>query len=533
MKYFITFFLLISFFCITAQTKFQAGWHLKDIIKDGYYGISLDEAYRFLENKKLKSQPVVVAILDDGIDTSHEDLQTALWVNKKEIPGNDMDDDGNGYADDVYGWNFLGNPDGRNVLSNSSEWIRVYWRFKNKYEGRQVDTTMLSFEERHEYAMWQKARSGVVGKGMKEEELENLQLYLVNAAFCDSILQLNLKTKEFTQAQLEKWAAEGKMEKDIKAFYLEIFKQFTLPGITNQFVMDELKKYVTGELRRASGDKLPPEDSRREITGDDDTNINQRWYGNHDNTNGELMHGTHLAGIVAADRNNGNSMQGIAGNVKIMMVRTSAEGDEYDKDIAAGIRYAVDNGAKVINMSFGKSLSPDKKFVDDAVKYALQNNVLLVQAAGNSKRNIDAFDNFPNPKFMFTDSMAPNWITVGASDTAGRVANFSNYGKQLVNLFAPGVAIYSSIPGGNKYMSWDGTSMAAPVVTGIAALLLSYFPDLSAVEIKQILEQSVSVPVMESVKPGTTEKAMMEALSSGGGIVNAYKAVQLAFEKSK
>ena len=533
MKNLLTIILIIFFFSAQGQTNKLQGWHLKDLKADGYYGISLNEAYNFLAAKNLKSKPVVVAILDDGIDTAHEDLHSVLWINQKEIPANGIDDDKNGYIDDVHGWNFLGNPDGRNVSSNSSEWIRVYWRYKSKYEGVEIDTAKLSPHQRYDYAIWQKARSGVVGKGMKEVELKNLQLFLENAAFCNSILKPNFSRKEFTAKQLQAWKPGPKMEVDVKNFFLEVFKQFNQPDVTNNFVMDELEKYVTGEVRRASGDKVPPEDNRRQITGDDDTRIEQLFYGNNNNTNGELMHGTHLAGILGGDRTNNKGMEGIADNVKVMMVRTSADGDEYDKDIAAGIRYAVDNGARVINMSFGKSLSPDKKFIDDAVKYALSKDVLIVQAAGNSKRNIDGFDNFPNPKYLLSDSLAPNWITVGASDTSGNVAEFSNYGKKVVNIFAPGVAIYSSIPGGNKYMSWDGTSMAAPVVSGVAALIRSYFPTFTAIEIKKILKQSVLVPAMDTTKPGSTEKVPLKKLSTSGGIVNSYNAVKMAYRLSR
>ncbi len=524
---FFTFLILLSL-SVTAQNNSLNGWHLKDVIASGYYGISLDEAYLFLNEKHLKNSPVIVAILDDGIDTSHGDLRKSLWINPNEIAGNGKDDDGNGYIDDVHGWNFLGNPDGRNVTSNSSEWIRVYWRYKARYEGIAVDTLQLNPAQKYEYAMWQKARSGVVGKGMKEDELNNLRMYLANAVFCDSLLQQYFPGKEFTAKQLSAYQPKDKLEKDVQSFFLEVFKQFKTAGITNNFVIDELEKYVLGEVRKASGDKYPPEDNRREITGDDEKTAVNSIYGNSDVRNGELMHGSHLAGIVGADRTNNDGMKGVADNVQIMMVRTSAEGDEYDKDIAAGIRYAVDNGAKIINMSFGKSLSPDKKMIDDAVKYALSKDVLLVQAAGNSKRNIDAFDNFPNPKYLLTDSLAPNWITVGASDTLGRAAEFSNYGSKLVNLFAPGVAIYSTVPGGIKYMSWEGTSMAAPVVTGVAALIRSYFPKLSAAGVKKILEQSVSIPVISSLRPGTNEKASMKQLCTSGGIVNAANAVKLA-----
>jgi cell wall-associated protease len=520
-------------FSVEAQDTLLNGWHLKDPATSGWYGISLDQAYQFLKAKKLKSTPLIVAILDDGIDTSHEELQSVLWVNRKEIPGNGRDDDGNGYKDDVHGWNFLGNPDGRNVYANSSEWIRVYWRYKAEYEGVNIDTVQLNPEQKYAFAMWQKARSGVVGKGMPEEELNNLRTYWANAFFCDSVLKSNFPANEFTALQLAAYQPGNKLEEEVKAFFLDLFKQFSAPGITNKFVIDELKKYVVGETRRASGDKVPPEDDRREITGDDEKIEGNRFYGNADISNGALMHGTHLAGIVAANRTNGKGIQGIADNAMIMMVRTSAEGDEYDKDIAMGIRYAVDNGAKVINMSFGKSLSPDKKMIDDAVKYALAKDVLLVQAAGNSKRNIDGFDNYPNPKYLLTGNMAPNWITVGASDTSGMAANFSNYGEKLVNVFAPGVAIYATIPGGNKYMSWDGTSMAAPVVTGVAALLRSYFPKLSAVEVKKIIEQSVMIPAVHSLQPGTNEKVALNQLCTSGGIVNALKAVKLAVDNKK
>ena len=522
--------LILVSFCaprLTAQDTTLQGWHLKDFKSSGYYGISLNEAYRFLKEKKIASTPVIVAILDDGIDTAHEELHGVLWKNVKEIPGNGIDDDGNGYIDDVHGWNFLGSKDGRNVTANSSEWIRVYWRYKAKYEGIEMDTLQLSKPQKYEYAMWQKARSGVVGKGMNETALNNLRDYLANIIFCDSLLRLNFTKHEFTARQLAAYKPVDKLGKNMKAFFLEVFKQFKLPEANNKFVRDEFQQYVTGEIRRASGDKNPPEDNRREITGDDEKLEANRRYGNNNITNGALMHGSHLAGIIAADRTNANAMQGIADNVQIMMVRTSAEGDEYDKDIATGIRYAVDNGAKIINMSFGKSLSPDKKMVDDAVKYALARDVLLVQAAGNSKRDINAWDNYPNPQYLATDTVAPNWITVGASDKAGMAAEFSNYGSRVVNLFAPGVAIYSTIPG-SKYMSWDGTSMAAPVVSGVAALLRSYFPKLSSVAIKLILLQTVTIPAVNTLHPGSKLLVPLSKLCSSGGIVNALAAVKMA-----
>ena len=517
----------LCFLPAISQRPLTQGWHLKDHAKDGYYGISLQQAYELLSARKIPSKEVIVAILDDGIDLTHEDLEAVLWTNSTEVPGNGIDDDHNGYIDDVHGWNFLGNPDGRNVLSNSSEWIRVFWRYKEKYDGKLVDTGKLNPAEKYEYLLWQKARSGVVGKGMKQEDLKNLHTFFSNVVFCDSVLKPRFAKNEYSEKDLSGYTPVNNLETEVKKFLLPVFKQDGNPEVKNHFLLEEIEKYIIGEERRANGDKIPPEENRKTITGDDEMNFNNKYYGNNDINNAPLMHGTHLAGIIGAKRNNGIGMDGIAGNVKIMMVRTSADGDEYDKDIAMGIRYAVDNGAKIINMSFGKSLSPDKKRVDDAVKYAMEKDVLLVQAAGNSKRNIDGYDNYPNPKYFLSDSMAANWITVGASDTSGMAASFSNYGQQVVDVFAPGVAIYSTLPG-SKYMSWEGTSMAAPVVTGVAAILRSYFPGLSAVEVKYIIDQSVSVPSTPTLIPGSTQQAGMNKLCKTGGIVNAFNAVKLA-----
>ena len=517
---------------IAAQKKAVPGWHTMDYAQDGFYGISLDKAYAFLKEKKLSPVPVIVAILDSGTDTTHEDLVPVLWTNKKEIPGNKKDDDNNGYADDIHGWNFLGNANGENVYSNSSEWIRVYWRYKNKYEHKIIDTGTLTKAQQYEYALWQKASSGVVGKGPSTAKLDTIRQYLQTVISCDSVFQKFTGKAIYNLAVLKDFIAKDNRQKAIKGFLLDVFKQFELPDVKNDFAVDEIKKYLAGEEAKASGDKIPPQTSRRDITGNDETDPATSPYGNNDIATGETNHGTHLAGIIAAVRNNGKGMDGIADDVQIMSIRTTPEGDEYDKDIAMGIRYAVNNGAKIINMSFGKSLSPDKKMIDDAVKYALDKDVLLLQAAGNSKRNINAFDNFPNPKYLFTDSIATNWVTVGAVDCNGNIATFSNYGDAVVDIFAPGVAIYSTIPFTNKYMSWDGTSMASPVVCGVAALLRSYFPALSAVQIKKIIELSAVKPAGTTMIPGTEQLVMLGKLCKSGGIVNAYEAVKLAYTYS-
>jgi subtilisin family serine protease len=272
---------------------------------------------------------------------------------------------------------------------------------------------------------------------------------------------------------------------------------------------------------------------RQDVVKDNYNDINDRFYGNNDLMGTDASHGTHVAGIIGASRQNKIGINGIANNVEIMTIRAVPDGDEHDKDIANAIRYAVDNGAWVVNMSFGKSFSPEKKWVDDAVKYAESKGVLLVHAAGNDSKNIDTEDNFPSRNFEYdTLKVFSNWINVGASGATETdlAASFSNYGKREVNVFAPGVKIYSSIPGGNTYGDKDGTSMASPVVAGLAALILSYYPDLSAEQVKNIIEQSAMKPsTISFTKPGTEdEQISLDQLSRTGGIVNAMDALKLA-----
>ncbi|MHA4893732.1 S8 family peptidase [Pedobacter sp. PWIIR3] len=275
----------------------------------------------------------------------------------------------------------------------------------------------------------------------------------------------------------------------------------------------------------------PPKDFRNDVVKDNYFDFSDRYYGNPDVMADFSFHGTHCSGIIGAKRDNGVGIDGVADNVKIMMIRTVPNGDEHDKDIALAIRYAVDNGAKVISMSFGKPFSPEKKWVDEAVRYAEKKGVLLVHAAGNDHKNIDVEDNFPNPIYLKNGKQAKNVITVGASGDpglGGLTASFSNYGKKMVDVFAPGVRIYSTIPGGNTYGNASGTSMAAPVVAGLAALILEYYPKLKPAEVKDIIVKSCVAPIAKVKKPGTAEEVSLADLCVSGGIVNAYEAIKLA-----
>lgn len=519
-------------FTQTAVKDVPKGWHMLDQQKDGYYGIDVEKAYNELL-KGRKSVPVIVAVIDSGIDTTHEDLKPVLWHNPGEIPGNGIDDDNNGYIDDIYGWNFLGGKDGKNVNKDSYEAARVYYKLKKKFGDAVPDEATATPEELDEIRMYKKVKDLIEGDA-KEASLNVMFLKNIveKMPWADSILQSSLKMSEYSGDDLQKFKPASADESKAKSTIMALFLGFQANEMTNKRLLEMTGEFYNGEKSKAEAVVKEPKDYRGEIVKDDYDDINDRNYGNNDVMAGTPMHGTHVSGIIAAARNNNIGMNGIADNARIMTVRAVPDGDEHDKDIANAIRYAVDNGAKVINMSFGKSISPQKNWVDDAVKYAGSKGVLLVHAAGNDAKDIDVNDNFPNPIFKNdTSTRAGNWITVGASGdpaAGGIIGSFSNYGKKEVDVFAPGVKIYSTLPGGNQYGNLQGTSMASPVVAGVAALLMSYYPSLTVQQIKAVIEKSAVSPGIKAQKPGTDEEVNMTELSRAGGIVNVYEAVKLA-----
>ncbi|MBK7885604.1 MAG: S8 family serine peptidase [Chitinophagaceae bacterium] len=512
---------------VIAQPK---NWHLLDKETSGSYGISLDKAYDFVKSKKLKSKTVLVAVIDSGIDTLHEDLKPVMWRNSKEIPGNGIDDDKNGYIDDIYGWNFIGGKDGRNVKEDSYEAARVYHRYKDKYDNASPETTTGFNQE--EYGMWLKSKKKVLGDGENTGlDISFLKKMFDNVSKSDSTLKAALGKDVYTGTELDAYTASDDGAKKSKATILGLMKANNQMDATNKDFVGSFSDYIEGEMRKEDAKKTVPKNYRQEIVGDDETDIKDRFYGNNDVMASTPFHGTHCSGIIAAARNNNKGMDGIADNVKIMMIRAVPDGDEHDKDIANAIRYAVDNGAQIISMSFGKDFSPEKEWVDDAVKYAESKNVLLVHAAGNDAKDVDVEDNFPTPNYKDKKTKSNVWITVGASGdptNGGLTASFSNYGQNEVDVFAPGVKIYSTVPGGNTYGDASGTSMACPVVAGIAAFVLEHYPTLSAKQLKYVIEKSAKNPGELVKKPGTDEKVDLSSLSKTGGLVNAFEAIKLA-----
>lgn len=508
------------------------GWHLRDEQTDSLNGISINKTYDFLKGKK--SKPVIVAVIDSGVDTTNEDLKNIIWTNPKEIAGNGIDEDGNGYIDDVHGWNFLGGKDGRNIKKESAEASRVYHRYKVQFDKKQINESELSAGDKEHYELWKQAASIINTKPDDQVELMFVEMAYKAVKKQETVLKAEMKKDTFSIADVEKYTPPTIEAQKAKLSYLTFMKLTKAESEeTNTNTFSQLEEYIEQKKKTLAAKDSVPENVRAEIVKDDYNNINDRFYGNNDVMGPASMHGTHVSGIIGAQRKNGFGADGVADNVKIMIIRAVPDGDEYDKDIALAIKYAVDNGAKVINMSFGKGLSPEKNWVDSAVRYAELKDVLIVHAAGNDAEDNDTTGNFPNPDLKIAHRKAANFITVGASSdpkiNGSFIADFSNYGKNSVDIFAPGVKIYSTLPGRNTYGFLQGTSMACPVVTGVAALIRSYFPNLSAEQVKFAIDNSaVKDTAVTVTKPGTKEVVAMTQLCISGGWLNAYNAVKVA-----
>jgi cell wall-associated protease len=521
----------------SAQSKAPDNWFNLDASENSVNGVSTEKMYSQLLKGK-KGQTVIVAVIDGGVDAEHEDLKDIMWTNPGEIPNNGIDDDKNGYIDDVHGWNFLGGKDGRSVHHETLEKVRVYAAQRAKFAN--VDVAKLSKADKKVYDEFEKSKKEIEDE-LKEAK-ENLEQYEMTKTVIMSGLEATeaaLAGKPITKANLD--ALDAKENKALMTGKGLLLKRLAGKKEVESFAaikedlseqLQEAIDYFEGKSKQYDPDFNP----RADIVKDNYADSYEKNYGNNDVKGPEAMHGTHVAGIIGAVRSNNKGMKGVADNVRIMAVRCVPDGDERDKDVANSIIYAVDNGAQVINMSFGKSYSWDKEAVDKAVKYAQSKDVLLVHAAGNDAKDNDnkANNNFPKASFekagWFKPKKAKNWIEVGAlswkkDDDA--VANFSNYGQKDVDLFAPGVDIYSTTPDG-KYKNLSGTSMASPVTAGVAAVIRSYYPDLTAEQVKECLEKSVVKQNYKVKKPGSEDKVPFSSLSRSGGVVNVFEAVKLA-----
>ncbi|MDG1730220.1 MAG: S8 family peptidase [Algibacter sp.] len=484
-------------------------WGHLDLVKDTIPGMSVDKAYaEIIKNKKGKK--VIVAVIDSGIDIDHEDLNDVIWTNKGEIPNNGKDDDKNGYVDDVHGWNFLG--DGYN---EQLEFVRILATGNTSHP----DYAKAKAEYDKEYQKW-------LGRKTQYDQI------FQQIKTTDDTLIKHFGKKDYTKKEV----AAIKTEDEALAQAQQIANYLFSNG--TESMADALKEIENSLV--SINDRLNyhlNKDLKGRVTGDNPDDMSTKFYGNGNvkPVKKSESHGTHVAGIIAAERNNGKGANGVANNVQIMSVRTVPNGDEYDKDVALAIRYAVDNGAKVINGSFGKSFSTHSDWTRDAIAYAGKNDVVFVHAAGNDSNDVDKKPNFPDDNINGVE-VSDSYIRVGALAPkygSGMIAGFSNYGKQNVDVFAPGASVYSTTPE-NEYDTKGGTSMAAPGVAGIAALIRSYFPNLSAAQVKQIIMDSGLALKTKVIVGGNSEDIRPFAdLSKSAKMVNAYNALIMAAKLSK
>ena len=520
-------------------------WHQKDKQQDTIPGISLDKFYS--QNKKAaKSKAIVVAVIDTQIDLKHEDLLGQIWNNKKEVANNGIDDDNNGYIDDSNGWNFIGTKRGSTVWSNF-EYVRIVReyekQFKNSKESEVLSNDLNSYKE---YIRANKKLDQE--KRYYQNWLKSLKHDIVKLPIAKDSLKKYFPKENYTYQQLDSMYKKHKInDKSYMQRRDDNDKDF---GALIEIVMGsyELEQYNLNDIKR----------NEEEIDSIVNRNLNmsynerhffdlnehlfEKGYGNNNvssNLSGITInnHSTRVSGIIAANRFNGIGVKGITSNVKIMPLSISPSGDEHDKDIALAIRYAVDNGAKIINMSFGKEFSLHKKWVIDAYKYAEKHDVLLVHGSGNNSFNVDENPYYPNDvDYENPNEVVANFINVGATTSKADstlVASFSNYGKKNVDLFAPGAKIYTTASN-NTYGFESGTSFSAPMVSGTAALIWSYYPKLTAKQVKEIILESGTAYDMEVLVPGGQgKKAKFSELSKSGKVLNVYNAMQLAEKVSK
>ncbi len=508
-------------------------WYHKDFASSKIYGVNTDNAYKYLESKGLKPKSVVVAVLDSGVEVDHPGLKNNMWKNPNEIPNNGKDDDGNGYIDDVHGWNFMGSAKG-DIDVDNMEVTRVVKKYKSVFEGENsAENKANQAKMPEEFAMYMQSKE-IFNKKSMEARQQYQSIQMVNQ-FIPVMVKL-LNGKPFTQETLETIKPATQQE----AIALNVMGNMVndpdaagkSPEDFQKYMEEEMKTYLDYYGQQATQQYNLDFDPRAELVGDNYDDYTEKHYGNNNYEGPDAGHGTHVAGIIAGLPQGEEVQYGVAHKVaKIMAVRTVPNGDERDKDVANSIRYAVDNGAKILNMSFGKPVSPGKKVVWDAFRYAEKKGVLLVKAAGNDNEDIQNSVHYPT-NFKDPADEKPflkNMIVVGAStkDAETLRAGFSNFNSKMVDVFAPGQQIYSTVPDA-KYKYEQGTSMASPVVAGAAAVLLAYMPELKPEQIIEALVKTSNKSTVDAALPGDL-KATFDTISRAGGVIDVRKAAEYAY----
>lgn len=528
------------------STKMRT-WHHKDYLKDSIPGISLDKWYS--ENKKTsKSKNIIVAVIDTQIDLKHEDLQGQIWTNPYEIPENGIDDDHNGYIDDINGWSFTGDKNEGYVVWANFEYVRLVrdWnpKFKEKIESEIDPLELFNYKEYHRALNMLNEK-----EKFYKNWLKSLKYDVATYKLAQDTLKHFFPKEDYKVQQLDSMYKKYKIndktykqrrndsDTDLGSLIINMKENLEMNLTTYKDIIDQ-----ETQLDSVVQKNVNINYNERTAIGDN-PNVLGKGYGNNNVSNNKTGyrtiqdHSTKVSGIIAANRENNIGIKGIVQNVKIMPLNISPSGDEHDKDITMAIRYAVDNGAKVINMSFGKEFSLHKDWVFEAFKYAEEHNVLLVHVAGNDGFDVDEIPYYPSDvAYDGSTEVCGNFINVGSISSrldSTFVSAFSNYGKQNVDLFAPGEEIYTTTSG-NSYLSDSGTSLAGPMVSGTAALIWSYYPKLTVQELKQIILDSGTAYDIEVIVPGTKDKKVLfSELSKSGKVLNVYNAMQMAEKMSK
>lgn len=511
-------FLIVSTsFGQSLQSTSQTNKKLKSEAKKEWYNLSFKEAkvygtssnlvYSEILTNTRPNKKIVVAVIDSGVDTEHEDLSESIWTNANEIPNNGKDDDQNGYVDDVHGWNFLVDSNGQDVIYDNMEATRVL-RLSKQLKNDQMPYPEWLTEEvlTEAVSIYNESSAEMSGLG---------QFSLVYKKI-DSTAKAATRKSDYSYEDVKNLNADNEDIKKAKRIF-SVFKTLGIEKSDLEEMGTQADKYAAYWLNFDFDPKagMPQSGSN---------------YGNNHYGGEHSEHGTHVSGIIASTRDNGKGSQGVAyGAAEIMVLRAVPDGDERDLDVANAIKYAADNGANIINMSFGKGISPDKGLVYEALEYAASKNVLIIHAAGNDSQDIDEANNYPNDDGL-TEKGQSSFLCIGAlSPKKGKklTTSFSNYGNESVDLFAPGEDIYSTLPG-NKYGFRSGTSMAAPVASGVAALVWSLNPNLTAIQLQQLLIVSATnLSGKKVLLPGTKEKVAFESICKSGSVINAYSALTM------
>ncbi len=484
--------------------------------EDGYEGVRTNEFYKYL--KTLSNVPdrkdVIVAVIDSGFDIDHPDLKDNIWINEKEINGvENIDDDNNGYVDDFHGWNFLGDSKALPL-----EATREYFRLKS-LNTPETDTYFIKVKETYED---KKDENTSTLTGISE----TLNEY-VNA---ENVLKEKNITTDPKKLMEISTTLKGKYQ-DAASMILGIYMLYG----TDKENLTKLEKQYRNKVKVLFDSNY--------VSDEFSETLLEKNYGNNNVSENKEEHGTHVSGIIASQKTGQDPF------AKIMCLRAVPnEGDERDKDIGNAIRYAVDNGADIINMSAGKYFSRFPEFVVDAIKYAEEKGVLFVISGGNEGVDISQIVTYPK---KFTEENGSkkyftNMIVVGASSWMKQwsvekdpenlnskydlAAPFSNYSDEVIDIFAPGADINSTVPGAG-YKKLSGTSMAAPVVSGVAAILKSYFPQLSASQLKDVIVSSARQYEGLKVKLRRNPvKVLFSDLSKSGGVIDLINAFKRAGE---